>query len=146
MSDFSKRVKDAREKLGISQNELAIRCGVTVRSISASETGHAKPRGVTLHKLAHALDVSSEYLLEGQDASVHERSDYIEHVRAQYGSRGAEEMARLLQENRALFAGGDLSEEAKDAFFRAVMGAYLACKREAQKTYGHHVQESDHAD
>lgn len=146
MSDFSTRVKTAREKLGISQSELASRCDVTVRSISAYETGHAKPRGITLHKLSQALDVSPEYLLNGENPYPDEHSDYIEHARAYYGSRGAQEMTRLLQENRALFAGGDLSDEAKDAFFRAVMSAYLACKREAKKTYGRHVQESDHAD
>lgn len=31
---------------------------------------------------------------------------------------------------------GELSEEAKDAFFTAVTKAYLECKEEARKTFG----------
>ena len=38
--------------------------------------------------------------------------------------------------NRALFAGGELDEEAKDAFYQAVTKAYLSCKMEAKKTFG----------
>ena len=146
MSDFPNASKMPGKNLESVKTSWPF--AVVLRFVPSAPMRQDMPNRAELRctNLRIALDVSSEYLLEGQDASVHERSDYIEHVRAQYGSRGAEEMARLLQENRALFAGGDLSEEAKDAFFRAVMGAYLACKREAQKTYGHHVQESDHAD
>ena len=45
-------------------------------------------------------------------------------------------MDELLERNAALFAGGELSEEAKDAFFTAVTKAYLECKEEARKTFG----------
>ena len=40
----------------------------------------------------------------------------------------------------ALFAGGELPQEAKDAFFEAVMKAYITCKEESKKTFGrkHH--------
>ena len=34
------------------------------------------------------------------------------------------------------FAGGELDEEAKDAFYQAVTKAYLSCKMEAKKTFG----------
>lgn len=129
MDDFAEKIKSLREKLGMSQSELAKCCGVTVRSVSAYETGRAKPRGVTLHKLAAALQVPYEYLAEGKTSSA---EPYIELARQQYGSRGAAEAAQLLEQNRALFAGGDLSEEAKDDFFRAVMTAYLACKAQAK--------------
>ena len=39
----------------------------------------------------------------------------------------------ILEANRALFAGGELDEEAKDAFYQAVTKAYLSCKMEAKK-------------
>ena len=39
-------------------------------------------------------------------------------------------------ENTALFAGGTLSEEAKDAYFQAVAEAYYDCKKAARKTFG----------
>ena len=42
----------------------------------------------------------------------------------------------LLRKNTSLFAGGDLSQEEKDAFFEAVMRAYVACKDEARRKFG----------
>ena len=38
--------------------------------------------------------------------------------------------------NAALFAGGELSQEQKDAFFEAIMASYLTCKEEAKKKFG----------
>ena len=61
--DFAQRLKTARERAGLSQSELAAQCGLTIRSISAYETGRANPRGVTLHKLAAALGVSRQTII-----------------------------------------------------------------------------------
>ena len=49
-------------------------------------------------------------------------------------------MEQLLADNTALFAGGELSQEQKDAFFEAVMTAYLACKKEAKEKFGRKKQ------
>lgn len=69
-----------------------------------------------------------------------EEQSYIEQVRDLYGNKGAAEMKFLLERNAALFAGGELPQEAKDAFFEAVMKAYITCKEESKKTFGrkHH--------
>lgn len=60
---------------------------------------------------------------------------FINNARDLYGYRGAREAELLLERNKALFAGGSLSQEAKDAFFDAIMVAYVTCKEEAKKTY-----------
>jgi hypothetical protein len=65
-----------------------------------------------------------------------EKADYIEETRGRFGQRAAREMDFLMERNAALFAGGSLSQEAKDAFFEAVTKAYWAAKEEARKTYG----------
>ena len=52
------------------------------------------------------------------------------------GEKGARDINEILEANRALFAGGELDEEAKDAFYQAVTKAYLSCKMEAKKTFG----------
>lgn len=46
------------------------------------------------------------------------------------------DLQKMLAENTALFAGGTLSEEAKDAYFQAVAEAYYDCKKAARKTFG----------
>lgn len=139
MKTFGDKVKEAREILGISQGTLAERVDVSQRSITAYETGAAKPRGGTIRKLARALNVSLDYLLDDSvedPGSGIEKDPYLEMARASYGARGEEEATRLLEKNMALFAGGALSQEAKDAFFEAVMTAYVTCKEESRRTFG----------
>ena len=139
MKSFSSKVKEAREILGLSQGVLAKKVDVSQRSITAYETGAAKPRGVTARKLAKALNVSLDYLFNDEVSdpeSGREKDIYLESISHAYGKRGQEEAKLLLEKNMALFAGGDLSQEAKDAFFDAVMTAYVTCKEEARKTYG----------
>lgn len=60
----------------------------------------------------------------------------MEEARQLYGAAGARDVEALLNENAALFAGGELSQEEKDAFFEAVMRAYFASKDEARKKFG----------
>ncbi|NLW65578.1 MAG: transcriptional regulator [Clostridiales bacterium] len=139
MKTFSDKIKQARSELNLNQQQLADIVGISKRSIAAYETTDTKPRGTVVKKLAKALNVSVDYLfLDEIDDPRYglERSPYIETVRERYGGRAAAEMEVLLEQNMALFAGGTLDQEAKDAFFEALMKAYLTCKEEARKTYG----------
>lgn len=139
MKRFGDKVKEAREILGLSQGALAEQVEVTQRSITAYETGRTTPRGGTARKLARALKVSMDYLLNDtidDPQSGIEKDPHLEAIRETYGARGEIEARRLLEKNTALFAGGTLSQEDKDTFFDAIMTAYVTCKEEARKTYG----------
>ena len=50
--------------------------------------------------------------------------------------KGVDEMAALLKQNEALFAGGTLSEDQKDMFFEAVSRAYFMNKQRAREKFG----------
>ena len=65
-----------------------------------------------------------------------EKDNYIQQARQRYGAAGARDAQALLNENMALFAGGELSQDQKDAFFEAVMKAYITCKEAAREKYG----------
>lgn len=139
MKTFSEKVKEAREGLKLNQQQLGDLVGVTKRSIAAYETTDTKPRGNTVRKLAAALNVSVDYLLNDEISDIQygiEKEPYVEEARQRLGNKAAKEMDLLLEQNLALFAGGELDQEAKDAFFEAVMKAYLKCKDEARKTFG----------
>ncbi len=45
-------------------------------------------------------------------------------------------LIRMLEENTALFAGGELSQEEKDTYFNALMTAYITCRETAKEKYG----------
>ena len=139
MKTFSEKLVARRAALGLSQAELSAKAGIGKRTITSYETDGRLPQPAQLYKLAKALDVSPEYLRNGAITDPLygvESMEYAEGARRRYGARQARDVETLLHENAALFAGGDISEEAKDAFFQAVMKAYIDCKEEAKRTYG----------
>ena len=60
----------------------------------------------------------------------------IQEALEMYGKRGADEMASLLSQNEALFAGGTLTEDQKDMFFEAIARAYFMNKERARDKFG----------
>ena len=136
---FSDKVKRSREVVGMTQSELAAKTGVSQRTIASYESGGAIARRSTMEKLARALKVSVKYLMEENctdPLDEIEKDGYVEQARELYGASGVRDMDTLLRDNAALFAGGELSQDQKDAFFEAVMKAYLTCKEEAKEKYG----------
>ena len=136
---FSDKVKWTRELLGLTQQELADLVGVTKRAVAGWETEGALPRPATLRKLADTLQVSIEYLrIDSIENPLYgiEKKNYVDEARDRYGEVAAKEMEFLLERQRVFFAGGEISQDAKDAFFEAVMKAYLACKEEAKRKAG----------
>lgn len=136
---FSDKIKVSRELCNLTQQQLADKVGVSKRTIASYESSGAIARSSTMRKLALALNVSYDYLANEDVTDPKqgiEKISYIEEARSQYGDKAAREVDELLERNAALFAGGELSEEAKDAFFTAVTKAYLECKEQAKKTYG----------
>ncbi len=57
---------DRRLELGLSQNDLAKRMGVTQPAISQFENVGANPRIMTLLAYAHALDVNLDFALSSE--------------------------------------------------------------------------------
>lgn len=142
---FAEKVKQHREALGWNQQQLADRVGVSKRSVAAYETDGSVPRRAVMGRLAEALQVSVDYLMSesvSDPAFGMEKDGFISEAARQYGARGGREVEALLAQNAALFAGGTLDQEGKDAFFEAVMKAYLTCKEEAKKTYGRKKSEN----
>lgn len=136
---FNDKIKRAREVTGLTQSALAEAVGVSQRTIASYESGGARARRRTLEKLAYALKVSVKYLSDDNctdPLEEIEKDTYVDQARALYGYRGAKDIDTLLNENRALFAGGELSEEQKDQFFQAIMTAYVTSKEAAKQKFG----------
>ena len=69
MEDLGKRLKNAREKAGLSQRELARSSGVSQGMISQIEAGHKEGGLRTLEKLAAALGVGFDALYRSDGPS-----------------------------------------------------------------------------
>lgn len=139
MKTISEKIKEQRAALNLKQPELAELVGVSTRSIAAYEKGEKRPREKTLYQLAKALKVSIKYLKDDECENPTEDIDkdpYIIHTQENYSTKDAKSVAALLSANKALFAGGDVSEEEKEIFFQEIMRSYLQCKTLAKKKYG----------
>ena len=144
MKPFSEKVVEARTELGLTQAQLGDAAGVSLRTVLDYEKGRKSPRAATMLKLAKALKVSVKFLSD--DACENplediEKDGYIEEARERYGAKGARDVDQLLADNAALFAGGELSQDQKDAFFEAIMKAYITCKEEARVKFGRKSNE-----
>jgi transcriptional regulator with XRE-family HTH domain len=131
---FAEKVMSTRLALNLSQKELADKVGVSERSIYSYEQTNIFPRKTVLKKLADALNVSVTYL---SDEKVNNRMKnlgeemFIANVKDEYGYRSAQEAEDVLERASALFAGGDLDDDAKDIFFQSLMEVYMESKAEA---------------
>lgn len=62
---FAERLRELRKQKGLSQTELGERVEVHYTHIGRYERGVSRPAADTLKRLADALGVSGDYLLEG---------------------------------------------------------------------------------
>lgn len=60
---FKQRLRKAREMRQWSQSDLGNKAGLPPSSIAHFEAGSRKPSFDTLHRLANALEVTTDYLL-----------------------------------------------------------------------------------
>ena len=135
---FGEKLRETRIEHNLSQSELAEMTGLSERSLYTYEQLDVIPRKNNIRKLAEALSVSPEYLLAGQPDASGRKFDgeaMIEQVREEFGAKGAREAQEILEKAGALFAGGDLDEDAKDVFFQSLMEVYLDSKKNAQEKY-----------
>lgn len=120
---FGEKVKNERNRLGLNQDELAKKIGVTRRVISSYENDSSRPRGTERYKkLAEALGVNINYLLSEDEA-------FIADVEDNYGHRGAKQAKELLAEVTGLFAGGEMADEDMREMVDAIQEAYLIAKK-----------------
>lgn len=63
---FSLRLKELREKMGLSQRDLAEEIGVSQGTIGNWESGTREPNFETVRKLAEYFSVSTDFLLGNQ--------------------------------------------------------------------------------
>jgi transcriptional regulator with XRE-family HTH domain len=64
MNETANRIKELRSRRGYSQEELAERSGLSLRTIQRIENGETEPRGDSLTRLAAAFDVTVDDLAD----------------------------------------------------------------------------------
>ena len=82
---LGRRIAAQRQRLGLSQAELAQRVGVTRETMASWESGQSEPRSNRLMTLAGVLEASVGWLLEGHGDCAPSPAGYtdVEHLRTQ---------------------------------------------------------------
>ena len=135
---FGEKLRNARLALNLSQIELAESAGITERSIYSYEHTGTLPRTAVLKKLADALSVTVAYLVDEDEINTQKSIDeelFLANAKNEFGYKGAREAQSVLERASALFAGGELEDEAKYIFFKSLMEVYLESKTEAREKY-----------
>jgi transcriptional regulator with XRE-family HTH domain len=123
---FGEKLRELRLRQELTQPALAEQLGISYRSVLNYENNKCLPKQTSLYtKIAERFNVSVEYLM-GVDSFVVEAAD-------KYGSRGKRDAQEIIKQVSGLFAGGELSEDDKDAALRAIQEAYWIAKEENKK-------------
>lgn len=124
---FGEKLKSLRLQQGKSQQACADAAGVSRRMYISYETEGRYPRNREVYsRLARFLGVETNYLLT-------EDEEFVSQAAEQYGSRGRRQAEALVSELSGLFAGGELSDNDKDAVMIALQKVYFDCKADNKK-------------
>lgn len=124
---FGEKLKKLRLERQASQDDAAKAAGISRRAyIGYEQEGRYPRKRETYAALAEFFGVDSNYLLT-------EDEEFVTAAGEQYGSRGKRQAEELVAELSGMFAGGEMSEEDKDAAMLALQKAYWDCKADNRK-------------
>ncbi|MFA7030380.1 MAG: helix-turn-helix transcriptional regulator [Candidatus Cloacimonadaceae bacterium] len=125
--NFAQQLKDLRKEKNLTQEELAKKTGISLRTISRYELGDTLPRTKKYYeKIAEALDVDADYFLS-------QEANFLINARNEFGYKGAKDAEELVNEMIGLMAGGELPDEDKATILDAMQEAFYMAKLENKK-------------
>jgi transcriptional regulator with XRE-family HTH domain len=125
--NFAEKLRQLRNQKGLSQEAAAKANGVTRRTYVSYERDGRYPKTRERYaKLAELFGVDTNYLYT-------ENEDFLSQAREKYGRTGMKQATMLVNELSGLFAGGELSEEDRDAVMQSLQEAYWLAKKENRK-------------
>jgi len=126
---FGEKFKAEREKKNLTQQQVADSLGLNRRMITRYENNLSFPRSRgNYRKIAEFFGVDVNYFLSEDESFVVQASE-------QYGSRGMKQAQDLIADMSGLFAGGELSEQDKDAVMKALQDIYWESKARNVEKY-----------
>lgn len=133
--EIGDKIRAARKRAGFTQKELAAKVEVTTRCIQYYESNIRKPQTTEMIiKLAAALGEDVNYFLSDRELEImRENEMFLGEAESKYGKSGKAQAKQIIENAQALFAGGELAEEDKEAFFQAITELYFDSKKNNTK-------------
>ncbi len=135
--NLSEKLRNARAAKRMSQTELAEKSGVSLRTIQNYELGVRTPKSrSTYDRLAEALEMDVNILLD-------ENAEFILMASESYGARGEKQAMDIVNDIKAMWAGGKMDEEDMDAIMQALQEAYWEAKKNNRKYVNKRYRKDD---
>ncbi len=123
---FAQKLRELRRARGLTQKEVAEAIGVSRRAYIDYEQAGRYPRGRDVYtRMADLLGCNVEYLMD-------DNAFFIDKTLDPNLSHARQEADSLVHQIAGMFAGGNLTEEDKDAVMYALTRAYWDCKTDAR--------------
>ena len=97
VASLDNRIRGRRQAAGLSQQELAKRCGLTRQAINAIEAGHYVPNTLVALRLAHALGSRVEDLFRLPEEHVRIEAEWMVETPVEATARQRIQLARVGQ-------------------------------------------------
>lgn len=128
-SVLSRKLRERHKELKLTFKQISELSGISMRMLFFYESGKSIPRSGRLKELAKAYQVEEKYLKSPDYMSYDE---YLLRKSSDTSySIGDLKCSKLIQESCALLAGGTLTPEQEDEFYREITMAYFNCKHRA---------------
>lgn len=123
--EFGKRLRELREKKGLTQAELAKQCDLGLSTISFYESGKREPYYRVLVCLAAILGTTTDYLIKGEPETEPETPWYEKDT-----PPTSQDLEKIIREQEGLNLFGEpIEEAAKNDLILALRVAWLALKQ-----------------
>ena len=133
---LGEKLKYLRARKNMTQLELSEKIGVTLRSVKYYEKNERFPEDDVLNKISNTLDTSVTFLKNDEkDIEFTKQELFLQAAKEQYGTKGAKDAKKTLDNVRGLLYDDDLSGESKEAFLSVIEELYFESKDIAKK-YG----------
>ena len=130
LSEFGEKLRYLREQKGLTQKQMAETLGISLRSYVSYENRTSYPKdSMVYQRLAEFYGVTTDFLINEKDQFVADALD-------KYGYRGRIQAQRILNATEALCAGGSLSEDDEEAFYRHMSKIFDRVKDLNRQRYG----------
>lgn len=124
---FGERIKELREKKGLTQKELASFLGISDRAVGYYEKEERTPPPDMLQKIADFFDVSVDYILGRTNIpNAHIPDDYTQKYKVT--KRDLKQYEDFIQRAGAFFMDDQVAEEDKEKLFRDISEIFWKAK------------------
>lgn len=133
---FGEKLRILRKRKGFTQADIAASIGTTIRAIRYYESNTKFPQQLILKKISELFEVSIDLLTDDkEEIHLSKEEQFIERAKHDDRFKGKSDAHKFLERSKGLFAGGELSEEDKDALFESLTEIYFDAKKKARDKF-----------